>query len=73
MLKFLSVPACLKPVLFCHAPRQLSRINVTGVEHVFQHLLILLDKPTAALIAQNAKENILIVGEVIHTLDQIKI
>ncbi len=32
---------------------------------------ILLDKPSAAVIAQNAKENILLVGKVGNTLDQI--
>ena len=44
----------------------------TGIiDHILQHLFILLDQPTAAVIAQNAKENILVVGEVGHTLDQI--
>jgi hypothetical protein len=42
-----------------------------AIKHVFQHLFVLLDKPTAAVIVQNAKENILNVGEVCHTLDQI--
>ncbi len=42
-----------------------------AIEQVFQHLFILLNKSTAAVIAQNAEENILVVGEVCHTLDQI--
>ncbi len=33
------------------------------IYQIFQHLLILSDQSTAAVIAQNAKENILIVGE----------
>ncbi len=41
------------------------------IEHIFQHLFILLDTPSAAVIAQNAKEYILVVGEVSNTLDQI--
>ena len=41
------------------------------VKYVFQHLFILLDQPTAAMIAQNAQENIFIVGKMGHSLDQI--
>ncbi len=40
-------------------------------KHVFQHLFILLVKPSAAVIDLNAKEFILVVGEVSNTLDQI--
>jgi hypothetical protein len=46
-------------------------ITLIDIKHVFQRLLILLDKPLAAVIAQSAKENILIVGKVGNTLDQI--
>ena len=41
------------------------------IEHVFEHLFILLDKPSAAMISENAKKYILVVGEVSNTLDQI--
>ncbi len=54
-------------MIYCQFPG----IIIIDIQHVFQHLFILLDEPTAAVIAQNAKENILIVGEVSHTLDQI--
>ncbi len=50
---------------------QFPGINLIDIEHVFQHLFILLDKPLAAVIAQNAKEKFLIVGKVGNTLDQI--
>ena len=41
------------------------------IQHVFEHLFILLDKPSAAMISENAKKYILVVGEVSNTLDQI--
>jgi hypothetical protein len=46
-------------------------LTLINIEHVFQHRFILLDKPSAAVIAKNAKENILIVGKVGNALDQI--
>ena len=55
----------------------LIHVNQAGfriVNHILQHLFVLLDQPMAAVIAQNAKEkleNILIAGEVGHTPDQI--
>ena len=50
---------------------QFPGISLIDINHVFQHLFVLLDQPSAAVIAQNAKENILVVGEVRNTLDQI--
>ncbi len=52
---------------------QFPGITLIDIEHVFQHLFMLLDRdqPSAAVIAQNAKENILVVGKVGNTLDQI--
>ncbi len=45
----------------------------TLVNHVFQHLLILLYKTTYAVIAKNAQEHILVVGEVRHSLNEINV
>ena len=42
---------------------QWSSFYILVINQIFQHLRILLDKSTAAVIAQNSKENILVVGE----------
>ena len=48
------------------------RLTVTLIKHVFQHLLVLLHKPSSAVIAKYAQEHILVVGEMSHILDEIK-
>jgi hypothetical protein len=50
-----------------------SRLTVTLIKHVFQHLLVLLHKPSSAVIAKNAQEHILVVGEMSHILDEINV
>jgi hypothetical protein len=46
---------------------QWSGITIIAINHIFKHLFILLDQPTAAVIEQKAEENILEMG---HTFDQ---
>jgi hypothetical protein len=48
-------------------------VSLTRPNHVFQHLFVLLQQPTAAVIAQNAKEHVLVVFEMRHTLDDIDV
>ena len=50
-----------------------SRITVVCIKHIFQHLFVLLDKTATAVIAQNAKKNFLIIGQVSHTLYQVDV
>jgi hypothetical protein len=45
----------------------------TLVNHVFQHLLVLLYKTTSVVIAKNAQEHILAVDEMRHILDEINV
>ncbi len=52
---------------------QLYCASLTRPNHVFQHLFVLLQQPTAAVIAQNAKEHVLVVCEMRHTLDYIDV
>ncbi len=47
--------------------------SLTRPNHVFQHLFVLLQQPTAAVIAQNTKEHVLVVCEMLHTLDDIDV
>jgi len=49
------------------------RLTVTLIKHVFQHLLVLLHKPSSAVIAKYAQEHILVVGEMSHILDEINV
>ncbi len=49
----------------------LNCMSLTLANQVFQQLVILLQQSTAAVIAQNAKEHILVVCEMCHTLDDI--
>jgi hypothetical protein len=35
---------------------QRSGFNIIDIQHIFQHLLVLLEKSTVAVIAQNAKK-----------------
>ncbi len=52
--------------LFHSSLIQLYRASLTrpnGPNHVFQHLFVLLQKPTSAVIAQNAKELVFVVSE----------
>jgi hypothetical protein len=46
---------------------------IIAINHILEHLFILLDQPTAAVIAQNKEENILIVGEMGYTFDFINL
>ena len=58
----------------CHSSSiQLKVASLTWPNHVFQQLFVLLQQPTAAMIAQNAKENVLVVCEMRHTLDNIDV
>jgi hypothetical protein len=52
---------------------QLYCTSLTRTNHVFQHLFVLLQQATAAVIAQNAKEDVLVVSEMLHTLDDIDV
>ncbi len=59
--------------LFHSSSIQLYCVSLTRPNHVFQHLFVLLQQPTAAVIAQNAKEHVLVVFEMRHTLDDIDV
>ena len=61
--------------LFYHGLIQFHRSSITVVciKHIFQHLFVLLDKTATAVIAQNAKKNFLIIGQVSHTLYQVDV
>jgi hypothetical protein len=59
--------------LFHSSSIQLYCASLTLPNYVFQHLFVLLQKPTAAVIAQNAKEHVLVVCEMSHTLDDINV
>jgi hypothetical protein len=59
--------------LFHSSSIQLYCMSLTRPNHVFQHLFVLLQKPTAAEIAQNAKEHVLDVCEMRHTLYDIDV
>ena len=50
---------------------QRSRLRIICTNHIFQHMCVLLDQDATAVIAKNAKENFLIVGQMGHTLYQI--
>ncbi len=50
-----------------------ASLQVILTNHVFQHLFVLLQHPTAAVIAQNVKEQVLVVCEMHHTLDDIDV
>ncbi len=54
--------------LFHSSLIQLYCASLTRPNYVFQHLFVLLQKPTAAVIAQNAKEHVFVVCEMSHTL-----
>ncbi len=60
-------------VLFHSSSIQLYCASLTRSNHVFQHLFVLLQQPMAAVIAQNAKEHVLVVCEMRHTLDDIDV
>jgi hypothetical protein len=57
--------------LFHSSSIQMYCTSLTRPNHVFQHLFVLLQQPTAAVIAQNAKEDVFVVCEMRHTLDDI--
>jgi hypothetical protein len=59
--------------LFHSSSIQLYCASLTRPNHVFQHLFVLLQQPTAAVIAQNANEHALVVCEMRHTLDDIDV
>jgi hypothetical protein len=59
--------------LFHSSSIQLYCASLTRPNHVFQHLFVLLQTPTAAVIAQNAKEHVFVVCEMSHTLDDINV
>jgi hypothetical protein len=59
--------------LFHSSSIQLYCASLTRPNHVFQHLFVLLQKLTATVIAQNAKEHVFVVCEMSHTLDDINV
>jgi hypothetical protein len=59
--------------LFHSSSIQLYCASLTLPNHVFQHLFVLLQKPTAAVKAQNAKEHVVVVCEMSHTLGDINV
>jgi hypothetical protein len=62
MLKFLPQWNA-SSILAWSKANQWSSFYILVINQISEHLFILLDQSTAAVIAQNAKENILIVGE----------
>ena len=56
------VPVTLQGLLNLHTinGQRASLRTVRHIQHVFQHLLILLNTATAAVVAKNSKENILV-------------
>ena len=56
--------------IHCHSA---SRRTVTRIQHVCQHLLILLDEATTAVVAKNTEENILVVCQMCNILDEINV
>ncbi len=67
ILKFLS------PVKAFSIHIHLNSASLTLANQVLQQLFVLLQQYTAAVIAQNAKELILVVCEMHHTLDDINV
>ncbi len=59
--------------LFHSSSIRLYCASLTRPNHVFQHLFVLLQQPTAAVIVQNATEHVLVVCEMRHTLDDIDV
>jgi hypothetical protein len=59
--------------LFHWSTIQLYCSSLTRPNQVFQHLFVLLQQATAAVIAQNAKEHDLVVCEMCSTLDDIDV
>jgi hypothetical protein len=58
----------------CHSSSiQLKFASLTLPNHVFQQLFILLQQATAAMIAQNAKKNVLLICEMCQTLENIDV
>ena len=51
----------------------LNVARLTRANHVLQQLFVLLQQSTAAVIAQYAKEHVLVVCEMRHTLDDIDV
>ena len=59
--------------LFHSSLLHLNVVRLTRANHVLQQLFVLLQQSTAAVIAQYAKEHVLVVCEMRHTLDDINV